>query len=171
MRKQEIVMVADGENQGTYGFMCFSDNFTGDINETCERFVSWDCDILVTVPKYKLVTATMPEWMDEQSYRYHHISLKYAVGLCGECVYSMTERAFFRLTSLTEKERFFYGWMRSKKKLSEFHQSILSQFDAWLEADEQKHRRPLSERQWEAATRYVPLYEAKQISNRLYYSR
>lgn len=169
MKKQNVIYHADGENAGTYGPLCFAENFSGDLSETCERFVNWDFDMLTTVSRYKVVIVRMPEWMDEYTFIRHHVALKYAVGLGGDMVYDMGEREFMRFISLNEKQKYWYGWAYGSK--NGFVLSLREQFDKWLSDPNTSHGSPLSPRQWEAGTRYCPLWKAKQISSSLYNNR
>lgn len=165
MQKQ-IIEHANGENSGTYGPLCFLENFKGDIDEKVDRFVSWDCNIPITVDRYRIKTVTIPDWMDEATYLARHIELKYIQGLTG--IENPTQVQFNNLCRLSENYRYFIGWLLERKKLNDFMQSILNQVMNWLNDPNPQHDRPLSPRQYEAATRYCPIYKGKQISNNIY---
>jgi hypothetical protein len=169
MKQVKIVFHANGENAGTFGPLCFLDRFTGNLEETCQRFVSWDCDIYTTVKRYYVDTVSIPEWMTEQQYLNDHISLKYALALGMPEDFSETQ--FYNYCKLGEKYRFFIGWLFAKKKLNEFNASIKSQIERWLSDPVPRYGSPLTIAQYEAATRYCPLWEAKQISNSVYWNR
>jgi len=164
--KKEIVFHANGENQGTYGPLCFLENFRGDLNEKTEKFVSWDCNIPVTVNKYKVRTHDLPAWMDEKTYLDNHISLKFLIGLSNLSPEEIKEQHFYKLIQLGENYQFFLGWIKTKK--GSFIESIREQINAWLDDPEPKYPQPLSQRQFEAATKFCPLYQAKKISNQIY---
>lgn len=168
MKKQNVIYHANGENQGTYGPLCFAENFTGDINERCTRFMSWDFDMPVEVERYRDCTISMPDWMQESQYLSNHVGLEFAVGLAGTSVYEMNPDQFFRFIDLGERMQYWYGWALKQK--SAFIQSLLANFQAWLNG-ENEYKSPLSQAQWEAGIKFCPLYKAKQISNKLYYSR
>ena len=167
MKLQKIVYYASGENSGTYSAKCFLENFTGDLNEKTERFVSWDCNIPTEVDMFRVREVQLPDWMSENEFMEWEIDYKYAIGLAGECVIEMSREKFMNFKDLSEKKKYWYGW--AKKSKNAFITSLFNQFDQWLE--DPKFKSPLSEKQWEYATRYCPLYEAKAISKSLYYQR
>ena len=168
MKLQKIVYYASGENSGTYDPKCFLENFTGDLSEKTERFVSWDCNIYTKVDMYRVREETIPDWMDERDYMDMHIDLKYSEGLAGsDIVMGMSRTKFMNFKELSEKKKYWYGW--AKKSKNSFIGSLVEQFDAWL--DDPKFGSPLSPKQWEAGTKYCPLWKAKQISTSLYYQR
>lgn len=164
--KKQIIKHANGENANTYGPLCFLENFKGDLNEQVDRFVSWDCDIPIFVNRYKIVETDVPDWMDEQTYLNSHIELKYIQVLTG--IENPTQIQFNNLCRLSENYRYFIGWLLERKKLNDFMQSILNQVMNWLNDPNPQHDRPLSPRQYETATRYCPIYKAKQVSERIY---
>lgn len=166
--KKQLIEHANGENAGTYGPLCFIENFKGDINEQVNRFVSWDCDIPIYVNRYKVVEVEIPDWMDERTYLDSHIQLKYIQGLTG--IQAPTQIQFNNLCKLSENYRYFIGWLLGRKKLNDFMKSIFDQVQEWINDPAPKYDRPLSPRQYEAATRYCPIYKAKQVSSRIYRS-
>ena len=169
-KKVEVVMNNNGENCGTYSVLCFLSSFTGDINEQVERFVSWDCNILVPTNRYKVVTITMPEWMSEKYFVSNDIAYKFAVALGGDYVLTLNENAMSKFFTLSETYQYFIGeYMKGNTKNS-FKLSIREKITDWLNSDCRKYAVPLSTNQFQAATRYVQLYVAKQISNHVYWS-
>jgi len=169
MKTTKVIYHANGENASTYGPLCFAENFKGDLTETTEKFVAWDCDIYTTVSKYKVKEISMPTWFEESDYLEHHIALKYAIGLGGEAVLNFTREEFFRFKDLGEKQKFWFGWVQDRTAKNQFLASLEQQFRAWLRGDS-NHGSPLSQKQWEAALRYCPAYQAKGISTSLYYA-
>jgi len=161
--KREIIYHANGENSGTYGPLCFKENFTGDINEKTEKFVSWDCNIYQTVAKYKTCTFDMPAWMDEQTFLSNHIQLTFLIGLSGINPDEIQQPHFYKLIGLGEKWQYFLGWIKTKK--GSFMESIQQQIETWLNDPQPKYPLPLSQKQFEAASKFCPLYNAKSISN------
>lgn len=171
MKKQKMVYYANGENRGTYGFLCFAENFTGDLTEKTEKFVSWDCNIYVECDKYKLCELEIPDWMSENEWKWYEIDYKYTIGLTGLSADELSEVRFHNLRKLGEKYKYFIGWLMKKNTKNAYMLSIRDQVISWLDTQENRHAAPLSEKQWEAATRHCPLWEAKSISTRLYYNR
>jgi hypothetical protein len=167
MKKQVIIYHADGENQGTYGALCFAENFTGDLKQLTKKFVSHDFDQSIDVPMYKQRTEILPEWMNEADYLRHEVALKFSVALAGKCVLSLSKDAFIRFSDLSDRLKFWYGWAQNQK--SPFIVSLLGQFNAWLNG-ENEYKTPLTPSQFEAGAKFCPLYKAKQISEKLYWS-
>lgn len=166
MKKQIVIYNADGENQGTYGALCFAENFKGDLKELTQKFISHDFDQYIDVPKYKERIETLPDWMQEADYLSYEVMFKFAVALSGKCVLDFNRDQFIRFISLNDRMRFWYGWAIRQK--SPFITSLVDQFNAWLNG-ESKHDTPLSPAQFEAGSKFCPLYKAKQISNDTYY--
>ncbi len=169
--KKQVIVYASGENSGTYSFLCFAENFTGNIDEKTDRFVSWDCNIYTSVDMYRVREIDIPAWMGEEEYKRENISLKYVLTLTGIDPDTMTKQMYDKVKQLPETWQYFIGWILSKKSKNNFIQSIQEQVRTWMNESESKYNKPLSIAQWEAATKYCPLYEAKQITNRLYYSQ
>lgn len=167
MKLQKIVYYASGENSGTYDPKCFIENFTGDLSEKTERFVSWDCNIYTKVDMFRVRELELPDWMEERDFMDHHIALKYAIGLADETVLEMSREMFMNFIELSERKKYWYGW--AKKSKNAFIKSLVEQFDNWLK--DPKFGSPLSQKQWEAGTKYCPLWKAKTISSSLYYQR
>lgn len=166
--KKEIIYHANGENSGTYGPLCFKENFTEDINEKTEKFVSWDCNIYQTVDKYKVRAVEIPNWMNEQFFLNNYIEYKYIIGLTEFNPDELTEVQYKNLCKLGEKYKFFIGWILKKNSKNTFINSIQDQIKTWLNNPDNQYGQPLSQRQFEAASKFCPLYEAKQISSYLY---
>lgn len=171
MKQQRMIYHADGENAGTYGFLCFAENFKGDLEEKTEKFVSWDCDIYTQVHKYSERTVIVPDWMTENLWKEYHIDYKYIIGLTDIEPDKLSRTWFDKLRRLNESYRYFIGWVLGKKTANPFMTSIREQIINWLDDEQSKYGTPLSPKQWEVATRYCPLYKAKQISTSLYYNR
>lgn len=172
MKKIKIVYHQNGENSGTTGPLCPLSEFTGNLDETCERFVSWDCDILITVKKYSVAEITVPDWMNEAEFINRHIELRFADGL-GFPVLTASETAFNNFTKIEgEKKRYFICWLLKKyaNTKNNFMRSIYDQVTAWLETAAPKYDFPLSVKQYEAAAKFCPLWEAKRINTKTYYS-
>ena len=170
MKKQKVVYHASGENAGTYDPLCFLEKFEGDINEKVMRFRSYDDNHTVKVDRYFVREETLPLWMAENEILYHqHIThLKFAVALAGKWVLKLDFETFMRFSRLTDNQKFWYGWARKSK--GQFMQSLVFQFEQWLNG-KTKYETPLSPKQWDAAYKFCPLQKARQISNKLYYSR
>jgi len=169
MKKQIIVYHANGENAGTYGALCFLENFTGNLDEKVSKFRSYDDDHnFVEVDRYFVREEQLPDWMNELDYRRYETKMKFAVALAGKWVLDLPFEEFDRFISLPETQKFWYGWARKSKSL--FLQSMVFQFEQWL-AGKTKFQTPLSSKQWDAAMKYCPVYKARQISTKLYYSR
>lgn len=173
MTKVNIILEACGELSHTYDPICFQTSFTGDMNELVWKLYSNDDWREVQVNRYKVVTVEIPHWMDEKSFLQNHISLKYAVAMTSaEFVGTLTQSQFQKFSQLSEKYQYFIGWLWNKnkkaKKENQFFKSIESQVWNWLNGNA-TWGLPLSENQWESATRFCPLYEAKQISNSTYW--
>ena len=169
MKNQTVIYYASGENQGTYDPLCFKENFTGNLTEKVTRFRSYDDDHnMVEVNKYQERNIQMPLWMGEGDYLLLHVKYKFAVALAGKVVLKFNRDQFFRFVSLNESQMFWYGWAIKSKSL--FLKSMVFQFEQWLN-EKTKFETPLSPKQWEAAYKYCPVYKARQISDKLYYSQ
>jgi len=166
LKKQIVIYHADGENQGTYGALCFAENFKGDLKEVTQKFISHDFDQYIDVPKYKERVETLPDWMQEADYLQHEITLKFSVGLAGKCVLELNREQFIRFAKLPDRVKYWYGWAQRQK--NEFILSLLAQFNTWLNG-ENKYETPLSSAQFDSAAKFCPLYKAKQISEELYW--
>jgi hypothetical protein len=171
MKTVKIVFIQTGEINGTFDPHCFLDNFTGDINETCERLISNDMWEPITVPLYSVRELLIPEWMDENEYLTHHISLKFAFAQGMPNDFSKTE--FYNFKELSEKYQYFIGWLFEKfsNTKNSFMTSILNQVKEWLKNENNRYPQPLSIKQFEAATKYCPLYNAKRNANAAYHDR
>lgn len=167
MKTVTVIYHADGENQGTYGALCFAENFTGNLSEKTQRFISHDFDQTTEVDLYKKRVVRIPDWMQEQDYLSHEVQLKFSVALAGDCVLSLSREEFNRFTGLSDRLRYWYGWAQKQK--TPFIASLLDQFNAWLRG-ETGFNSPLSPAQFEAGSKFCPLYKAKKISEKLYYS-
>jgi hypothetical protein len=174
MKKVNVILHNNGEFQGTYSPLCFASSFTGDMSETVWRLWSHD-DFYnrVEVNRYIRREVVMPEWMAERDYLSMHIKLEFACALAGtQLVCEMTRNQFERFITLGERERYFFGWLVNKnckaRKPNKFNIEIESNFWKWLDGDV-KYQSPLTQRQFDAASKWCPLWEAKSISNRVYY--
>mgnify|MGYP007028090793 CR=1 FL=1 len=81
--KHKIVLHANGENQSTYGVLgaLVKLKKTIDLNEKVDRFVSWDCNIPVSVPRYKVVEVTLPSWLTVDEWMRDEINWRWTWGL------------------------------------------------------------------------------------------
>lgn len=167
MKTITVIYHANGENQGTYAPLCFAENFTGNFAEKTQRFISHDFDQTTEVDLYKKRVERIPSWMQERDYLSREVELKYCVALAGDCVLSFEREQFDRFAQLSDRLRYWYGWAQNQK--SPFIGSLLNQFNAWLNG-QSNHPSPLSPAQFEAGSKFCPLYKAKKISEKLYYS-
>lgn len=166
----ELVCINNGENVGTYSPHCFLSSFTGDINETCKRCLSWDDDRQVETALYKTYKITIPEWMDESFYKTNCISFHFFIALVGKWGYTLNEEQLIRVLALNEVYKYFLGWLFKGNTKSTFKLSIREQCMNWINGgNDYKH--PLSSSQFDAAAKFCKLYEARQITTNLYYSR
>jgi len=166
MKTQTIIYHANGENQGTYGALCFAENFKGDLKQITQKFISHDFDQYIDVLMYKQRIEMLPEWMGEVDYLQYEVTLKFSVGLAGKCVLSFNREQFLRFSDLPDRTKYWYGWAQKQK--SPFIVSLLAQFNAWLNS-ENEFKSPLSPSQFDAGSKFCPLYKAKQISEELYW--
>jgi hypothetical protein len=171
MKPQKIVFYQSGANVGTYSPLCFLENFNNDINEKTNRCVSFDNDMLVETDMYVIKVIQIPEWMDEAYYLNHHIGYKFAVGLGGDYVTTLSKVAMSNFLTLGETYQYFIGVYMQGNTKSNFKLSIRAQIENWLNTDNNKYRTPLSENQFSIASKYVRLYEAKQIATHIYWDR
>jgi hypothetical protein len=171
MKNIKIVFEANGEISGTYGPICFLENFTGNINEKTTKLISHDFWEPREVDKYKIYEVSLPDWMNETKFLRNEIQLKWNICLTSEdFIDQLSEQQFNNFSKLPEKTKFLIGWMFDRRK-NNFLNSLYTQVEKWLNLTSPKYNTPLSRKQFEAASRYCPLWEAKQISTRLYYSK
>jgi hypothetical protein len=109
--------------------------------------------------------------MDEAYYLNHHIGYKFAVGLGGDYVTTLSKVAMSNFLTLGETYQYFIGVYMQGNTKSNFKLSIRAQIENWLNTDNNKYRTPLSENQFSIASKYVRLYEAKQIATHIYWDR
>jgi len=168
-----VVHINNGENCGTYSPFSFLSSFTGDINEKCFRCLNWEDDRQVETNLYTIYEIKMPDWMSEEQYldTHIHVSLKFSSAFYSG-VYGFSENQFHRFISLSETWQYFIGWLFTKyaNTKNSFMLSIKEAVNNWLSSTDQTYKTPLSNKQFEAATKYCPLYEAKKISTRIYWS-
>ena len=170
MVTQKIVFYQSGANVGTYSPLCFLENFNNDINEKTNRCVSFDNDMLVETNMYVIKEIQIPEWMDEGFYLKNHISYKFAIGLGGEFALTLTKVAISNFFTLSEQYQYFIGWLMKGNTKNSFKLSIREQIINWLNTENNKYRKPLSDTQFSAASKFCPLFEAKQVSNAIYWA-
>jgi hypothetical protein len=169
MRSQKVVLIACGENAGTRKPFCFLENFTGDFSETKEVFMNWDCNLDVTVSVYTIKEILLPEWMNESFYINNWIAYKFAIGLGGEFVYTLDETAMTNFFKLNEAYQYFIGQYMKGNTKNPFKISIREQILNWLSVSNNPNKTPLSNKQFEIASKYCRLWEAKCVSNRIYW--
>lgn len=120
---------------------------------------------------FRIYEIEMPDWFTEQYFLDHHISLRWAQAF--GMPENFTRTQFENFTRLGEKYRYFICWIFEKYSNTKnaFMQSIKTQIENWLSDEQPRYGQPLSEKQFEAASKFCPLYEAKRISARTYWSR
>lgn len=169
----KVVFMATGENSGTYSALCFLDSFPADkdINQQCERFVSWDCNIYRSVNLYQIKEINIPAWMEEAQFLADYIKYKFAAGLAPDFLETLTREEWNKFKNLSEKYQFFIDEYFKGNTKNPFKQSLRQQINMWLQSP-YNHTRPtpLSPKQYEIATRFIPMYQAGQISTRIYNS-
>ena len=173
MKSIQIVFINNGENCGTYSPLCFLNSFPADkdINEKCERFISWDCNIYTSTDLYRVRVENLPDWMTEDYYLQNHIDWKFAHAQAPDFCDQLTQDQFNKFKGLGEKYQYFIGSYFEGKTKNPFKISIRAQIMEWINAPyDYKRPQPLSPRQFEAATKYTPLYNAGRISSRVYNS-
>lgn len=171
-RTAKVVFIANGENAGTYGPLCFLESFPADkdINEKCERFVSWDCNIYTSVDLYRIQNIKIPYWMTEQEFLTDFIKYKFAIGLAPEFTASLEREQWNKFKNLSEQYQYFINEYFTGSTKNEFKQSLRRQIIDWLNSPyDHKRPTPLSPKQFEIATRYINLRTAKNISTSIYY--
>lgn len=169
MQIVKVVFHASGENAGTYDPLCYLQTFTGDLSEKVDRFVSWDCNIPVSVDRYHVREIAIPDWMDERQYLTDHVRLTYALALGMPDNFTATQYTNF--CKLPERYRYFIGWLYGKQKLTKFDASIKSQVEQWLIDPAPKYATPLTAAQFQAASKYCQTWRGSTISHALYYNR
>ena len=173
MKTQKRVVINNGENTGTYSALCFLENFPADkdINEKCERFMSWDCNIYVSTDLYRVREVNIPDWMTEQYYLNNCIAWKFSSALAHDFIINLTEHQYNKFKDLSENYQYFIDEYFKGNTKNPFKLSIRDQITEWLNSPyDYKRPQPLSPKQYEAATRYIPMYNAKSIINRAYWS-
>lgn len=165
----EIVCRNNGSNVGTYSPYCFKSSFTGDINEECLRCLSYDDDRQVETNLYKIYTIRIPEWMSENFYLNYNVQFHFLISLTGEWGYSLNKEQFLRVIQLSEVYKYFLGWLFKGNTKNEFKLKIRENCMTWING-ESSYKLPLSNSQFESASKFCNLYEARKITNRLYYS-
>lgn len=173
LKTVKLVLINNGENRGTYAPLCFLSSFPTDkdLNETCIRCMNWDFDMPVECSLYKVSDIEIPDWMTEQYYLHNYISYKFSCALAYDFVLTLNEDQYNKFKALGEKYQYFIDEYFKGNTKNPFKISIREQIIAWLNSPyDYKRPTPLSPRQFEAAARYVPLYNAKSISTRAYYS-
>lgn len=176
--KKKIVFKESGENAGTISAYSFLENFTGDLNEKTYKFFSADIDQYVEVDLYQVREICVPESWTWEDYQRHCINLRFTVALCGgsEPLKTFTDQELETVFGLGEGDRYILGQLFVKKNKSEFLQSLYNQMLEYIrvlaEGGKPKYNRPLSEGQYNALSKFrVNTYEAKRISNRVYWSK
>lgn len=173
MKAIELVLKNNGSNVGTYSPYMFLETFNGmcgNIDERTMRCLSYDDDRQVETSLFTLTTVNLPEWMSEQYYLNNHVAFHWAMALTSGWAGQLNKEMFTKFITLDETYEFFIGWLFKGKTKSTFKLDIRSKVLEWLASDSYQYKQPLSHAQFETASKYCPLYEAKQISNRLYYS-
>lgn len=170
-KTQKIVLIESGENRGTLSPKCFLENFSGDLTEKTMRFINADWDQKIEVNLYSVVDVTMPVWMNEADYLQYYIGLRFAQIQYSEII-NWDRMQVLNFISLGENYQYFVGWLLTKHKNTKnsFMQSIKENVQDWLNEEQHKYNRPLSDKQFESASKYCPIYKAKQLSTSLYYS-
>lgn len=164
--KQEIIVTIAGENAGSYVPLCFSENFDVDFSEKVLVCRNWDDDGLISVERFRKSEIEIPEWMDEEFYLQNYIHFKFAIGLAGEkFVLSLNKVQLKNLLGLSVGYKYFIGKYLKGNTKSSFKLSIKEQIWNWLSNENNKYEVPLSPKQFEIASNYIPLYEAEKISN------
>lgn len=166
MKKVEVVFYQAGENNGTWSPKCFLENFTGDLAEKTTRLISHDFWQPIEVDMFKVVVVPMPEFFTEEVYLRHSIDLRFARA------YGMPENIseveFYNFIRLDGRYQHFLCWLLKGNTKNSFKLSIREQVKAWLSTERPAHNMPLTQRQYEAVTKFYPSYEYKQISNHVY---
>ncbi len=170
MKAITLVLINNGANVGTYSPHMFKESFTGNIDEKTTRCWSYDDDELVETNLYNEATVNIPDWMSEQYYLNNAIKFHWAMAMTCGWAGTLTKDMFTKLITLDETYQYFIGWLFKGKTKSTFKLDIRSKVLEWLASDSNQYKQPLSHAQFEAASQYCLLYEAKQISNRLYNS-
>lgn len=170
MKAITLVLINNGSNVGTYSPHAFKESFTGNIEEKTMRCLSYDDDRQVETNLYSETVVNIPDWMTEEYYLNKAIAFHWAIALTGGWAMGLSQKCMTKFLSLEENYTYFIGWLFKGKTQNQFKLSIRDQVTDWLESESYKYSTPLSPSQFEAASRYCPLYHAKQISNRLYTS-
>jgi hypothetical protein len=169
MKKVKIVFIQSGEINGTFDPHCFFENFTGNIKEKCQRLISSDMWEPITVDLYSVKEIEIPEWMNETMYLSQHINLKFALAQGMPEYFSQIE--YNNFIGLSSQYQYFIGWLIEEFTCTknQFMASMLEQVKSWLKNEQNQYPKPLSQKQFDAASKYCPLYNAKKISNAVYY--
>lgn len=167
--KKLIIFTRNGEFHYTLSPVCFAENFTGNMDETCQRFIMHDMFEYGTYPLYEKFEVQMPDYFTERDYLQHQIAWEFAVGLGGKAVYELNMVQLKKFFTLGERYQYLFNYLNKRKK-NVFCASMLSQITEWLNGNTE-HKQPLSEAQFAAASKYAKLWEAKGIANKIYWSR
>jgi hypothetical protein len=156
MKTVKVVFYQSGEINGTFDPKCFLENFTGNIEDTCTRLVSHDMWEPITVNLYKIGDVSMPQWMCESEYLSEYIKLKFAIAQGMPLTFNRTQ--YYNFTRLSEKYQYFITWLFEKHSntKNEFMLSIVEQVKNWLEAEDHKFDKPLSNRQSFSCLKILP---------------
>lgn len=171
-KKEKIVFEEVGENLGTISPVCLLSDFTGDLSEKVNRFISWDFDMPIECNKYQVLECTIPDvpdWLEK------HISIRYAIGLSSiEALENLTENQFHQFLELGDFDKYIFGSLWEKRK-NPFCLSLFNQIIGFLERKangEKTHQRPLSANQYNAVEKFrIYKRDAENISGRIYNSR
>ena len=155
MKKVTLVLRHYGENAGGYDMVgpldMVADYDPAAMKSVC---VSYDNDMLIEVPRDKLVEVEVPEWFDFSEFR-SEIAIKYLLAYGYE--WSMGEnvlRKLYPLIAHTNGTGYYVylllnAVIKVKNPRSEFKKSIKAQVEEWLNG-QGKYALPLSTRQFAA---------------------
>lgn len=171
MKKVNLILINNGENVGSFSPHCFLESFTGNLNETVIKCRNWDDNGQEICNLYSQAEIEIPEWMSESDYirlcvKYHYAKVT-SLGFSKE----LNEIQFMNFVSLSPEYQYFIGWLFKGNTKSKFKLDMRELVTDWLNNENNNFKQPLSLNQFNYAAKYCPLYEAKQIQNRLYWNK
>jgi hypothetical protein len=166
MKIVDVVFIAYSDLKDTYKPLCFLESFTGDLQETTSKRISMQYWNKVDVPLYRLAEIELPEWMSQEQYLEFlpDISILRKFKLL-DC----SESQFTKLRMLPDRWKYFIHWIRKKHNTgrNKFMLDILKHVELWLSNERDIRPKPLTENQWNCATRMCDLHFGDLIAARI----
>ena len=140
-RNVKVVLHASGENKGTYDILGELKSIKGtiDLNEKVDRFVSWDCNIPTSVPRYKVATIQLPKWLTFDEWNNNHIAWKYTWGMGVSKEWSENrQRKMFSMMRVNKTMVLAITKIVNSRPRKDSRKKLKDQVTKWLDSKSQK---------------------------------